>query len=355
MQTKSWIINVTQITKPLSIVCTVILATCILVDSTQAQRRSSFRLNGKNSSPVKQAFEPMAKIAGQSTVPIKFNRSTIILGTVVSHDGLIVTKASEIADKEIVCVVGDRELEPIKIAVDEKNDLALLKVDAQGLTPIEFIKEDEKIKSGQIVLTVDHDATPEAIGLISVDPRRFRSRRARTGNRRQGYLGVRSESHRDGGVILISVERGTPAANAGLKNDDVIISVGGSKTDTQRQLSSAIKSFKPGQQVDVVFRRNDDERELKVKLGDFAKLVKAPEDNWGGGPFSERRFNFGEVIAHDTVIRPSRCGGPLLNSSGKAIGINIARALRVATYAVPAKTIIDFVKANRNGTITSKD
>ena len=31
------------------------------------------------------------------------------------------------------------------------------------------------------------------------------------------------------------------------------------------------------------------------------------------------------------------CGGPLVNLDGKAVGLNIARASRVSTYALPAR------------------
>jgi serine protease Do len=33
------------------------------------------------------------------------------------------------------------------------------------------------------------------------------------------------------------------------------------------------------------------------------------------------------------------CGGPLVNLDGKAIGLNIARAGRVTTYALPARLV----------------
>ena len=51
---------------------------------------------------------------------------------------------------------------------------------------------------------------------------------------------------------------------------------------------------------------------------------------------SLRSGGFDEVIEHDTVLEPRQCGGPLVNLDGRAIGLNIARASRVATYALPA-------------------
>ena len=48
------------------------------------------------------------------------------------------------------------------------------------------------------------------------------------------------------------------------------------------------------------------------------------------------------------MIRPEQCGGPLLNSDGEVIGVNIARAVRVATYAVPMQEIKEFVKEGQS-------
>ncbi|MEL7337981.1 MAG: S1C family serine protease, partial [Planctomycetota bacterium] len=56
-----------------------------------------------------------------------------------------------------------------------------------------------------------------------------------------------------------------------------------------------------------------------------------------------RRFEIPGVLTHDTAIHPSACGGPLFDRDGVLVGINIARALRVATYALPLNTVNDVV------------
>ena len=45
------------------------------------------------------------------------------------------------------------------------------------------------------------------------------------------------------------------------------------------------------------------------------------------------------ILQHDTVLAPNECGGPLIDLDGKTVGINIARAGRVETYAIPAETV----------------
>ena len=58
-----------------------------------------------------------------------------------------------------------------------------------------------------------------------------------------------------------------------------------------------------------------------------------------GGALSKRAEDFELALQHDTVLEPWQCGGPLINLEGKAVGINIARAGRVASYALPASLV----------------
>ncbi|MDA1221730.1 MAG: hypothetical protein O3B85_06885, partial [Planctomycetota bacterium] len=57
------------------------------------------------------------------------------------------------------------------------------------------------------------------------------------------------------------------------------------------------------------------------------------------GPLSGIRAGFGLVLQHDTILRPESCGGPLLDVDGRAVGVNIARAGRIETLAIPASVV----------------
>ena len=57
------------------------------------------------------------------------------------------------------------------------------------------------------------------------------------------------------------------------------------------------------------------------------------------GARSQRRDGFPKVVQHDSVLQPTLCGGPVIDISGKVVGINIARADRIATYAVPSEAV----------------
>jgi len=43
-------------------------------------------------------------------------------------------------------------------------------------------------------------------------------------------------------------------------------------------------------------------------------------------------------------LEPDECGGALVDLNGKAVGINIARAGRVSTYALPSSLVIPLIE-----------
>jgi S1-C subfamily serine protease len=62
-----------------------------------------------------------------------------------------------------------------------------------------------------------------------------------------------------------------------------------------------------------------------------------------GSTLSERRNGFPTILQHDQVIAPTDCGGPLVDLDGKAVGINIARAGRVESYAIPTEVVLSAI------------
>src|SRR5205823_2932727 len=46
---------------------------------------------------------------------------------------------------------------------------------------------------------------------------------------------------------------------------------------------------------------------------------------------------------------PSQCGGPLVGLQGKALGLNIARAGRVVSYAVPSDVVVGLLSDLKSG------
>ena len=58
-----------------------------------------------------------------------------------------------------------------------------------------------------------------------------------------------------------------------------------------------------------------------------------------GGTISKRHNSFANALTHDTVLQAAQCGGPVVDLDGRTVGLNIARADRTASYAIPAGTV----------------
>ena len=54
---------------------------------------------------------------------------------------------------------------------------------------------------------------------------------------------------------------------------------------------------------------------------------------------SRRRSGFPQAFAHDAPLRPNDCGGPVVDLDGRVVGLNIARASRAHSLAIPADVV----------------
>jgi len=70
------------------------------------------------------------------------------------------------------------------------------------------------------------------------------------------------------GVRIAGLAPNSPAANAGLKNGDVIIQLGEHKVKNLREYSNALKSFKPGDIVDLIYLRSGEEKSTRITLSE---------------------------------------------------------------------------------------
>jgi serine protease Do len=62
-------------------------------------------------------------------------------------------------------------------------------------------------------------------------------------------------------------------------------------------------------------------------------------------PISEVSTGFGDVLAHDAIVWPEQCGGPVVDLDGHVVGLNIARFDRTATHALEAKAVAKAAEA----------
>ncbi len=71
----------------------------------------------------------------------------------------------------------------------------------------------------------------------------------------------------DRGVLVAQVLEGSPAAEGGLEQGDIIIEFGGRKTEDGRAFRLLVAASKPGAEVEAKVMRKGREQKLKIKLG----------------------------------------------------------------------------------------
>lgn len=284
-------------------------------------------------------YAPLLMDTKESVVRIDSENETIAYGTVVRKDGFLVTKASELAGRdELVCHFSSgKSFEPTIVGIAEDHDLALLKVDEE-LVPIEWVESPPSI--GAFLVSGDETGLAFSSGIVSVERRvLIRSN--------QAVLGVVPQPS-ENGIVVESVAPDSAAELAGLEPGDIVLSINDVEIKSVAGLTNTIRLHSPGERVDVRFRREGEEATTKAELkgrnliDPFAQSV-AEMNRFGAEP-SRRASNFPVVIQHDSPLWPEQCGGPIIGLEGKAVGINIARAGRIDSYAIPADVVQEVVE-----------
>lgn len=295
---------------------------------------------------VKTAFRDVVSAPHKSTVRVLSNDKNACLGTIVDAEGYIVTKASEAQGKLSVKLHDNRLYDATLIGVDPKNDVAMLKIEAKDLPTIAWRDANDVPTVGSFLATSGLETLPVAIGVVSVQPRFIAGPR--------GVLGVML-SQQDGQPGIERVFDDSGAQAAGVKPGDVIVGINGQPVASREELIETIGKFEIEDKVTLKIKRGTEDLELAVRLKARPQSMEMPSDqrkdfqNMLGGPLSERRLGFRLALQHDTVLTPQDCGGPLVDLDGRAVGINIARAGRVNSYALPVSVMLPLVEEMKSG------
>lgn len=318
----------TAVDRMLHLAC-VVVAMIVVSASAQAGGRPLSSREHTNGSAIRRAFAKVVEDANRWTVRVMSDGDVVAYGVVVSEDGYILTKASRLGDDVEVRLPGERVRPAEYIAYHPEHDLALIKVNASGLDVVNWQDEDDP-SVGRWVITPDQDGAPRAVGVVSLKRRSIPKVKVR------GVLGIRLDGP-DRTATVQEVFQDSAAEKSGLERGDLILRVNDLDIDNRKTLMDKIGEYTPGDRVVLKVRREEQELTIEATLthpfGDF--LSRIAMQNQMGGALSERRTGFPTVLQHDSVLQPDECGGALVDLSGKAIGLNIARAGRTESYAIP--------------------
>ena len=311
-----------------------IIAALMLPIQGQQSLDSTYRSTGAS---VVAAFETQRQVLQTSSAVILDGRREIGYGVVISADGYILAKASEVQQAKALAVTVDQTnyREVKSLAVDATWDVVMLKIEASGLQPVVYAPTSAVPQGTWMVANGATTRTTRRLlaGIISA---KIREIPAAGGAALGVVLNAKSKS-----LEVAEVNDKGGAKEAGLQPGDVILAIDGKRVSKPEEISTALLKNKAGSIVKLSFRRKGGEMTAEVRLSARAELFADPDDrnDQMSGDFSPRRSGFPRVLQHDILGGRSVVGGPLLDLDGRCIGMNIARANRAESYAIPAEEL----------------
>jgi S1-C subfamily serine protease len=288
--------------------------------------------------------------AHTSVVKVQVDGRYVAMATCVHRDGWFVTKASEVKNRSVKLEPANQEALSAEVrAVDDALDLALLFAQMDRCNPIDLSHVTErsdaaKLPMGSLCFAVGASDKPAGFGIVSVS--------ARPLNGKSGaFLGVGVKSVGES-LRIESVAPNSPASKGGLKVGDTILAIDGATVRSEEELQKIVQTHLEGDQLKLDVERGDASLTVLVKLEDATQLAPMPGAREQAmdsitASLSKRRWNFSNGIQHDCAISAKDVGGPLIGLDARVVGINIARAGRIQSYAIPIGDVYRFlVSAN---------
>jgi serine protease Do len=283
------------------------------------------------------AFRDSVATSAKSTVRVLADDKETALGIVVDSSGLILTKLNDLKGSITVKING-KLYDAKVVAAHKQHDLALLKIELAGLSPVLFA-DSKNMPVGSWVVCPGTGDDPVAIGVISVATRDVPNGGGPidTASPNAGYLGVQFDTD-FAGIRLLAVLPKTPAEKAGLKKGDIILALQMKSVTGIEEFQGLMQQHKSGDTVALKIKRGDEELEIKPTL-DKRPANRGDLQNNMGSKLSSRRTGYPTILQHDSVLLPEDCGGPLVDLAGRVLGINVCRAGRVESWTVPTEVI----------------
>lgn len=148
----------------------------------------------------------------------------------------------------------------------------------------------------------------------------------------RGYLGVQLDPVDQraarlygfkGGAFVGSVEQGTPAEKAGLKQGDVILELNSTAVADDNDLRSRLSALPPGSKAKLAILRDEKRGELTVTLGDRNRFTPSSNPASQNPPASTPAEDNSNYVAGMKVLPVDEASRPSLNLPAEVPGLLI--------------------------------
>ena len=313
-------------------------------DKEPPKEKRSIKSRTRGDSDLISVFKSISISASESTVKVQNGRLQIAVGTIVDGSGLVLTKASEMRG-DLKCRLPNGDVKAANvIGIDTENDLALLKIDAEGLSeaPLQAVEPPTR---GMWLVSPTDQAGALTVGVVGVNEREIPPSRA--------FIGIQMDRGYDGGVLITSITPGAPAEKARLRANDVIVKLDEVEIKNMDSLVKTLGTYSPGTEIRLTILPNEKENSVRLTLADATQISpmssRSRAQNSMGSRPSRRGKDFPRAFQHDMVLSANQCGGPVVDLDGNIVGINIARAGRVSNLAIPVDAVLDVIDKLKSG------
>jgi serine protease Do len=293
---------------------------------------------------VRSAYRDVVKQTRPSLVAVQEAGETVALGMVVGADGWVVTKASQLPAEPTCRLPGGNVVKAEVVGIDPAFDLALLKIAAKDLRPVEWA-ETPDTTAGTFLATVGSKELPVAVGVVSVPrrdlagpyPRQVEPPRKRLASPPE----VIGSAVQGRGYWVEFVEG--KAAEAGVRPGDVILTIAGKEVRRHTDLAECVRGRRAGERVPVCVNRAGKTLDLTLRLraeGDSATMNRRDDD-------------FPTVFEHDVPLAAHELGGPVVDLSGKVVGVSIARVGPHGCMAIPGDCVRRLLPELKSGKLAA--
>ena len=280
----------------------------------------------------------------RSSVVMVLNAGVAVsFGTVVGAQGWVLTKASELPGHPTCRLPDGKVVSARVVGFDPAFDLALLSVPATDLKPVEWA-DDFNPPVGTLLAAVGTEQ-PLAVGVVSVARRDLGAPVRPTDTLPLRIPAGRPEIHgapRPISGYSLRAAFGLPRAtvyhvwsafglaySAGVRQHDLLNSINGRRILAEADMLEAANHRRTGDVVPVRLERAGKMIDLLLPL--------APQTRYTGNNY--RADDFPSVIECAVPFCSFECGGPIVDLSGRVIGVTIARVASHGGMVIPGDCV----------------